>query len=147
MRGFAPLVLGNCPLAAFPLLVILTHLVQLPELVVPERLERISHETIAGVHAHITDMSLLGFILDPLDILATQKVGLCQALLEFLLDAQGHFQSQRTDAFLDQRRECIIDYATGNAPTRWEIAFYLLLLTEIVSPPKIVGSCRPVICL
>jgi hypothetical protein len=29
--------------------------------------------------------------------------------LEFLLDAQGHFQSQRTDAFLDQRRECIID--------------------------------------
>ena len=76
------------------------------------------HKAIAGVHAHITDASLLGFILCALDILATQTVGLCQAFLEFLLDAQGHFQSQRTEAFLDQRRECIINYGTGNALTR-----------------------------
>jgi len=75
---------------------------------------------------------LLGFVLGPLDILATQTVGLSQSLLEFLLDVQGHFQSQRANAFEDQRRECSIDYAAGNTLTQGQTVFYAPLLTKVV---------------
>jgi hypothetical protein len=66
--------------------VFLTRLFELSKLIVPDCLQRIGNQPVVGVDAHITDTCLLGFVLCPFDNLATQTVGLSQALLELLLD-------------------------------------------------------------
>ncbi len=63
---------------------------QMPEILIPFRLQGISYQSIVRIDLHKTAPGEIGVIFRPLYLLLTQLVGLVKAVFQLFLDLQCH---------------------------------------------------------
>ena len=109
------LLLGESTVVALALFfVLLTGLFKLPVFFVPECFEDVGYQAVVRIDAHISNASLLGLVSSSFNVLTAQAIGLGQAVLQLLLDMEGHFQGQRAEAFDNEPGKRIVDHSTGD---------------------------------
>ena len=98
-------------------LVLLLGLAQGAQLGVPVGFERISDESVLGVHVHVAMAGVVGFELGPLDVPMAQAVSLFETRLNLLLHGEGQLDGHGRHGLDEQLADGSVDLGPDDALT------------------------------